>query len=185
VRMESREPRKEKGFLYNVSQKTIEFIDEDYALTSTDLLINDDGANEVADLALVRESRKQITFFHLKYKLSAGSKPGYAREDVSELIDQGLRTGHWIRSPNLLARLMERIGKNSTLARGQKKRLRDLAKRFFPDEWIYSVVLVQPGLSKNSLIRQKNPSQTEQLLLSLRDRTTADYGADFRVWMSP
>lgn len=133
---------------------------------------------------LIREGRKRITYFHLKYKLSSGDAPGRSRKDLSELIDQGIRTGHWIRSPNLIKRLAERVEKNSTVERGDKKQLAKLAKSFFPDEWTYSVVLVQPGLSKEKLMKPETPSQAEQLLLGLRDRMTADYGAEFSIWMS-
>lgn len=192
------DPDTKEVYVYNVLDKTIRLIKSEYSLGPSDLLICDDRAHEVADLVLIREDRKRITFFHCKYKVSKGRVAGAARADVTELADQGVRNGHWIRAAELMERLRKRVEstrvarkkepkkKGSTIEHGSASQLDKLAASFFPDQWSYSVVLVQPGLSKEKVERPEpeQPSQAEQLLLMLHDRITADYGATFRVWSS-
>lgn len=182
LKKEARSPEDE--YKLNVLQRTIEIIREELNLGTEDLLVTDDRANEVADLVLIRWSLRKVIFFHCKYKVSAGRKPGASRHDVSELADQGVRTGHWIWAGNLLDRLSERVKGLSKMVHGRARKLRSLAKAFYPDQWRYEVVLVQPGLSRAKLLDQPSPSQAEQLLLMLYDRITADYGAAFKVWTS-
>lgn len=174
------------GYRWNVQERTRELIREQNYLHDEDFLICDDRANEVADFVLIQGGLlKKISFFHCKYKISKTSGPGFAREDISELIDQGVRTGNWIRAATLLTRLESRLGGSSQLIHGNLKAFQDLAASFSPTEWTYAVCLVQPGISRKILLARKAPSQTEQLLIVACDRTLADYGANFTVWTSP
>jgi hypothetical protein len=184
LKKETDPPRKEKGFRFNVTQKAIRIVQSEYRFAADDLFISDDRAHEVADLVLIESGDKTITFFLLNYKVSPGKEPGFSRLDLSELADQAVRTGHWIRSPRLMERLKQRVASGSKILHGDLAQLKKLANDFRPDEWTYWVVIVQPGLSRDILLHQSGPSQAEQLLLMLRDRITADYGASFSVWTS-
>jgi superfamily II DNA or RNA helicase len=181
--------------LYNVQQRTELIIEEEYQPGPKDFLICDDRANEVADYILIQGGlRRKITFFHCKYKGTHKSKssdastprpakPGLNKKDLTELTEQAVRTGYWIRAPNLITRLLERIGGLSKLTHGSQADLEELSRHFSPDAWSYAVTLVQPGLSRGQLIEGNSASQAEQLLIVVSDRIT-DYGARFEVWAS-
>lgn len=177
-------------YRYNVQQKTELIIGNEYKPGAEDFLICDDRANEVADYILIQGGlRRKITFFHCKYKgthtRKSGprpAKPGLDKKDLTELTEQAVRTGYWIRAPNLIRRLLERIGGISKVIHGKLADLEKLSDRFSPDEWSYAVTLVQPGLSRGQLISGTDPSQAEQLLIVVSDRITTDYGARFEVW---
>lgn len=183
------------GFQWNVQERTVNIIRDEYNLGSDDFLICDDRANEVADFVLIQGGlRHKIAFFHCKYKKVSKKKngkqqtdkkppiAGLSREDITELTDQGVRTGHWIRTPNLLERLLGRIAGISKLVHGDINDLKVLASKFAPDEWTYAVTLVQPGLSRSKLVKAAAPSQAEQLLVVLWDRIATEYDATFLVW---
>ena len=177
------------GFHWNVQEKTRETIENLYSLGTDDFLVCDDRANEIADYVLIQGGlRKKITFFHCKYQMAGTMKkpqgPGVSREEITELTDQGVRTGHWIGATNLVDRLLSRIATLSKLVCGTEADLKALARNFYPSEWTYAVVLVQPGLSRDKLISSQKPSQAEQLLIVLADRITTDYGAKFLIWTS-
>jgi hypothetical protein len=181
-------------YLYNVQQKTEQIIKVEYAPGPDDFLICDDRANEVADYILIQAGlRRKITFFHCKYKIPSKGKPGekarpakpaLSKKDLTELTEQAVRTGYWIRTPNLITRLLLRIGGRSKLIHGSLADLKRLEDEFSPDAWSYAVTLVQPGLSRGQLIKAKSPSQAEQLLIVVSDRVSTDYGARFEVWTS-
>jgi hypothetical protein len=168
-----------------VQERTLELIRVQYYLEDDVFLICDDRANEVADFVLIQAGLlKKISFFHCKYKISTSDEPGISSDDISELIDQGVRTGHWIRAATLLTRLEDRLDGISELIHGDAKAFKNLAASFSPTEWTYAVCLVQPGISREKLLNRKAPSQTEQLLIVACDRILADYGANFTVWTS-
>jgi superfamily II DNA or RNA helicase len=184
----------EAPYLYNVQQRTELLIAAEYMLGPWDFLICDDRANEAADYVLIQgDLRKKITFFHCKYKVS-GHKPkgetrprtpGLNRADLTELVDQAVRTAYWIRASNLIDRLLDRMSGRSSLSRmvhGKQEGLKNFAKTFAPDDWLYAVVLVQPALSRSQLISASKPSQAEQLLIAVSDRIETDYAADFKIW---
>jgi superfamily II DNA or RNA helicase len=185
-------------FSYNVQDKTELIIRAEYKLGTDDFLICDDRANEVADYVLIQAGkRKKITFFHCKYKTGGKGKakdaekkerpaePGLNKKDLTELTEQAVRTGYWIRVPNLIKRLLGRMIDGSKLSKLKHGSMSDFKRRFTkfaPDDWSYAVTLVQPGLSRDQLISGTDPSQAEQLLIVVSDRITTDYGAKFKVW---
>lgn len=171
----------ENGFQYNVQQKTIELIKP--SLCDNDILVIDDRSNEVADIVVIRPLSKIVEFYHCKYKISEGNKPGANKLDITELIDQGIRTGYWIHSTHLFSRLLYRLSGKSCLVKGSIKKLTELNKRFYPFEWKYKVVLVQPAISKHEVFRKKTVSNIEKLLCTLYDRTR-DANADLEIWGS-
>jgi hypothetical protein len=169
------------GYLFNVQQKAIEFIRP--TLHQNDYLIIDDRKDEVADLVCFRLSEKIIEFYHCKYKVSDGRVPGANKLDITELIDQGIRNGNWIYSANLVTRLIERIQGNSILVQGTLAGLRELEHNFYPNQWSYKVVLVQPGIKKERVFRDNTITNIEELLCTLYDRTQG-INAEFEVWGS-
>lgn len=185
-------------FIWNVQTKTTEIIRNEFNLGADDFLICDDRANEVADLVLVQGGlRRKITLFHCKYKKidkkqtekkqngKKAAEPGLNKKDLTELADQGMRSGYWVNAPNLLQRLLSRMtGKLSYLLHGKEDDLKTLATKFAPDEWNYAVTLVQPGFTRKDLVKSAKPSQTEQLLIVLWDRITTEYGAAFSIWIN-
>jgi superfamily II DNA or RNA helicase len=188
--------------LYNVQERTEQIIRDEYDLGPEDFLICDDRANEVADYILIQGGlRRKITFFHCKYAQSSGKSKskdstagsiekdhdelsgGLSKKDLTELTEQAVRTGNWIRAPNLLERLLDRMTKGAKLSTVKHGELDDLKKLSIrPHEWAYAVTLVQPGLSRRQLIKGIEPSQAEQLLIVISDRIVTDYGAGFKVW---
>lgn len=177
VHRESKQAR--FGYTYNVQQKTIELISP--TLQQGNFLIDDDRANEIADVVVIRTDKREIEFYHCKYKVSDGREPGADKSDITELVEQCLRTGHWIYSVNLIDRLINRIEGNSELVVGDINDLKVLGEDFYPNLWKYKVILVQPGIKKESVFRGNR--NIEKLLCTLYDRTLS-VNADFEFWGS-
>lgn len=178
LKREAKQPR--SGYQFNVQEKTIEHIRP--SLDSIDLLIVDDRAHEVADLICIRPGTKVIEFYHCKYKVSDGLTPGAAKSDFTELTEQGIRNGHWIYNARLISRLIERTSGNSNVIHGTHQALQQIGRNFYPNQWSYKIVLVQPGIKKERVFRA-SPSNIERLLCTLYDRTVG-IDSSFEVWGS-
>lgn len=179
IRRESRPAR--NGYEFNIQDKCIDLINE--FSKPDDFIIIDDRANEIADVIRISPVEKSIEFYHCKFKVSPSKTPGANLSDIKELFEQGIRNGHWIFSSNLIDRLIDRIEGNSELRTGTIDDLRVLNNHFQVTQWNYNVILVQPGLSKYSVLPKSRKSNIEKLLVALLDRTNT-INAQLSIWMS-
>ena len=114
-------------------------------------IIEDDGSGEIADFIVINDNH--IGFYHCKAakEISAGLRV----DEFYVLIGQAIRSNKWIRKNKLLDQIIKRIEKKpERLIQGNIDDLKNIGKSFF--SYNYTVHLVQPGLSYNSLITSES-----------------------------
>ena len=77
---------------------------------SYDIIFNDDGAGEIADLVAIREAPDHIAvdLYHCKY-CGSGQRPGARVDDAYVVAGQASRSAKWLhKGPALFQRLLER-----------------------------------------------------------------------------
>ncbi len=121
-----------------------------------DVVIDDDGSGEVADIVALRidDEYLDIHLTHCKYAL--GGKPGARVADLYEVCGQAQKSVHWRHHPDLLfGHLIRReqrrlrMGRRSGFERGTGSDLyglEELARTLRPR---LSVTIAQPGLSRS------------------------------------
>ncbi|MFD7431222.1 DEAD/DEAH box helicase [Streptomyces sp. NPDC059818] len=157
------------------------------ATGSFDILIDDDGAGEAADLVGLAVDGKHldVTLVHCKY---SQEKAGMRVKDLYEVCGQAMRGAKWRRGPmqHLLAHLNDRAGKyaqrNNGISPydvGDPKKLfaiREQAHMLIPR---FHTIIAQPGLQASKA------TNDQLLLLAGADKYVQDTTAgDFTVYCS-
>lgn len=126
-----------------------------------DVIINDDGQGEAADLVALKVTENQI-FLHLVHcKYSSGNEPGARVKDLYEVCGQAQRSIHWKHAG--LVHLYKHIYHRESLwqkrggSRFLKGRIEDLAtirNRARAAKINLEVTIVQPGLSAGQVTNE-------------------------------
>jgi len=137
----------------SIQYRTLEVLKED----DFDIIYDDDGAGEIADIVTVKETDNEIyiQFYHLKY--AHGETVGKRVADFYEVCGQAQKSIRWkYRSGyDFFERLLKREVKKkngherSRIERGSKndlERLLHIAKNKKPMK--FEIFIVQPGMSK-------------------------------------
>lgn len=179
IKKEAEEP-KEAGKIYNVQQKTIKVITDSPDYLDDDIIVIDDGAGEMADIIWFSVEKKIIHFFHCKFSYT--DKSGANMSNITELLQQAMRNCIWIRSSFIIKQLLNRVDKtkNSRILNDKYDELNELNEDFIPTDWVYNVYLVQPGLSKLAVFKDKQ-TNVEKLLIILHDRLQSS-GCNLKIW---
>ncbi|MFG1873206.1 DEAD/DEAH box helicase [Sphaerisporangium sp. NPDC049003] len=119
-----------------------------------DLVIDDDGPNEVADIVAARIEGKQlhVNLVHCKY--AHAGVPGARIDDLYEVCGQVHKSTKWRHRPtrlfeNLIRREgHRRTGGKSGLMKGTDQTLYELAQRAPLLQPKFTITIVQPGVSK-------------------------------------
>jgi superfamily II DNA or RNA helicase len=119
-----------------------------------DVVFNDDGSGEIADLVAIREidHEIQIDLYHCKY-CNAGSAPGARVDDTYVVSGQASRSVKWLhRGSAIFQRLLERYGKsmeggNDRLLKGTAEDLEVLKRKARNVDAKLSFIIVQPAVS--------------------------------------
>ncbi|MER5522495.1 hypothetical protein [Streptomyces sp. NPDC002763] len=119
-----------------------------------DLVIDDDGAGEVADIVAARIEGNQlhVNLVHCKY--AHGDVPGARVADLYEVCGQVHKSTKWRHRPGrLFSNLIRREGHRreqgrSGLEKGTDQTLYELAQRAPLLEPKFTITIVQPGVSK-------------------------------------
>ena len=177
IRVESqRQERRPQSIQYRVIQRLLNG-PWDYPY---DLVVDDDAANEAADIVAFRADAEelQIHLFHCKF--SSASQPGGRVEDLYEVCGQAQRSARWRHAVDrLLTRVLERdanrvaAGRRTQFEKGTKEALAALRNRAHLLRPRLTVFIVQPGLSKSGV----SVSQRELLATTetfLKDTSHAD-----------
>ncbi|HHC6571431.1 TPA: DEAD/DEAH box helicase [Vibrio parahaemolyticus] len=139
----------------SIQYHTIQQIKDDY-----DLVFDDDGAGEVADVVAIKNNDdKELTIdlFHCKYcaKKDGITTPGARVDDVYQVSGQAEKSIKWFADKEkLIVRLMERErtrlkqGKPSRIDKGRYEDLIHLAKVARYASFKLGVAIVQPAISK-------------------------------------
>lgn len=154
-----------------------------------DIIFDDDGAGESADVVAIRivedDLRKflDVELYHLKY---SKEKPGGRIDDLYVVCGQAQRSVTWLvshqRRFELFTHLLKRddarhqAGKSSRFELGDSDKLleiRDMSRRY---DVRLKVIVVQPGLSK------EKATESQLRLLAVTERYLTDtYAVPFRV----
>lgn len=159
-----------------------------------DVIFDDDGANEAADIVAITIDRSmpavpriEVELYHLKY---AGGEPGRRLEDLYVVCGQAQRSTSWLVNhgrrtdlfTHLLSRNDQRIqrGAPGRFERGNEDLLLQIREMSRRADVKLKVWIVQPGLSKASA------SQGQLMLLAVTERFLSDtYEIPFAVMCSP
>ena len=148
IRIESQGPgRNEKSIQYFISEK----IKNDF-----NIIFNDDGAGEAADLIAMREESKDsilIRLIHCKY--SSEDNPGARITDIYELCGQAQKSIKWKHcgmaffADHIKRRESQwQVDRKSRFIKGDFKDLVKIKKKARHSKIIFEIFIVQPGLSK-------------------------------------
>lgn len=150
IRAESQGPQKQAD---TVQRRVIERLLK--AEPGYDIVFDDDGTGEVADVVAIRRSGRTliIDLFHCKY--SAGRMPGARVEDLYEVCGQAQKSVRWAEGfTELLHHLRRRedarqaAGHSTRFERGSMNSLVALINQSREMHSEFSVTLVQPGYSR-------------------------------------
>ena len=162
-----------------VINKTIEIIRP--KLHSSDILILDDGANEISDLVWIQDYDKIVNLVHCKP--TKGLKAGCRVGDSDILFAQALRSIHWVSSSILLDRLNDRInsGGNSQILIGANN-FQGIFNTYKINEWRFNIILAQPGFKKGQVSDpQRARNNVYELAIPMFERIRSG-NATMEVW---
>lgn len=155
--------------------------------SAQDVIIDDDGTGEVADLVCLRaiDGTLVVHFVHCKY--SSESNPGARLADLFEVLGQAQRSAAWRRDVDgLFARLIRRertrakAGRPSGMVRGTIEELHTLFEQSPNLLTRLQITVAQPGLSATAV------KDRHLELLASADTFIADTAQSLLgVWCSP
>jgi len=126
-------------------------------IDSYDIIFNDDGAGEVADLVAIRETNDHIVvdLYHCKY-CGSGQRPCSRVEDAYVVAGQASRSAKWLhKGPSLFQRLLARYAGNRTrtqrLLKGTPQQIDLLRLKANDLEMRMGFFIVQPAISAASV----------------------------------
>jgi superfamily II DNA or RNA helicase len=162
-----------------VINKTVELIRP--KLHPSDVLILDDGANEISDLIWIQDHDKIVNLIHCKpsKKPKAGCRVG----DSDILFAQALRSIHWVSSSILLDRLNDRIsgGLNSKILIGASN-FQGIFNTYKINEWRFNIILSQPGFKRGQVSDpQRSRNNVYELAIPMFERIRAG-NATLEIW---
>jgi hypothetical protein len=121
---------------------------------SYDIIFNDDGAGEIADLVAIREAPDHIAvdLYHCKY-CNSGQRPGARVDDAYVVAGQASRSAKWLhKGPALFQRLVDRysVGGGAgvqRLLKGTPQQIDVLRHKARDIEMRMKFYIVQPAFS--------------------------------------
>ena len=156
------------------------------ALPADTIVVKDHGSGEMADFIAVQPKARTISFYHCKAtkKPKKGSaQPGVRVEDLYDVLGQACRNRSWVRSPDLLSEIVDRIEgatRSTKIVSGKLTDLKAATKAFVSNSWSYEIVAVQPGLHCAKATTGKNVNQ----LLVATAEWLIGCEAKFSIWGS-
>jgi hypothetical protein len=163
---------------------TVQFrtIEKLMAETDWEVVIDDDGSGELADIVLMRRAEKdlEVLFVHCKYSKKA--TPGARIDDLYDVCGQAMKMNRAKSLPELIARRLlrretarQKEGRTG-IVHGSSESLALLVREARFRKLRATIAIVQPGMSKAGV------SEDMRALLGGTDRFLADtHGVKFRV----
>jgi superfamily II DNA or RNA helicase len=131
-------------------------------LAEWDLVIDDDGTGEVADIVAMRVDDKELQVLLVHCKYSSEDQPGYRVGDLYEVCGQAQKSVNWRRNIPLLFRNLERRERGRRQAGAPTGFQVGTAPSFYQVEEkarhlrsSFTMAIAQPGLSKASVSKQQ------------------------------
>jgi hypothetical protein len=123
-----------------------------------DIVFNDDGAGEIADLVAIRDKPDhiQVDLFHCKY-CGSGQNPGARVDDAYVVSGQASRSVKWLhKGPALFERLLKRYDHShqkgfNRLLKGLPEQIDKLQQKARLVEVRMGFVIVQPAFSQQAM----------------------------------
>jgi len=111
----------------------------------------------VADFVTIDEGGNSVEFAFYHAKACKGAKPGERVEDVYEVCGQAVKSTRWAIEPvRLVDRLLSRVrSRPQRLILGSIDDLKALRNSVSRKEVSYTVLLVQPGISKGAMGQER------------------------------
>ena len=122
------------------------------ALTAGAIVVKDHGSGEIADFIAIQPKARIVAFYHCKATKkpkNGPATPGVRVDDLYDVLGQACRNRSWIRSPNLITEIVDRIesGNRSTaIVSGKLADFKKVSNTFISNAWAYEIIAVQPGL---------------------------------------
>ncbi len=156
-------------------------------LADWDIVINDDGANEIADIVAIKQQDPDTILMELVHcKYSSSDTAGARLKDVYEVAGQAIRSAKWksMGIPKVYKHIKHREKlwkknhgeKSSRFRKGSLERLKFYEKLSRRAKIKFSIVIVQPGLSE-----QKVGIEILRVLGSVKSYVGQTTRADFTV----
>ena len=133
----------------NGTQSIHEHLRQQLENSASDVILYDHGTGEIADYVTVASVDEQtdIAFYHCKG--SSRANAGARVEDVYEVCGQAQKSVAWATLASLERRL--RLRNHGTFVRGSRDVLYRLIERAKTTRVRFSIVIVQPGISRRRL----------------------------------
>ena len=134
----------------SIQTKAIEYVD---GLDDWDLIIDDDGPGEAADVVALKVSGARLVVNLIHCKFSSSASPGHRVKDLYEVCGQAIKSVDKMRNPDLLLRNLIRRERNrrpalNNVIKGDENSLLailDKVHTLIPD---FTITIVQPGVKK-------------------------------------
>lgn len=180
IRKESQGPGRDPD---SVQYRTIEHLANEQVW---DVIIDDDGTGEVADVVLIKHSGHLLELMLAHCKYSHGDAPGARVADVYEVCGQAAKS-HKARAqaPLMLEKLIRREKKRQTekgfsgLILGTETQLLELAGLAHLSDVAVTVVIAQPGISQERMTHAQ-----AEVLASTAQYLNETHSSAFRVLCS-
>lgn len=131
-------------------------------LADWQLIIDDDGAGEIADIVAIRADDKDLHVLLVHCKYSSSDTPGHRVEDLYEVCGQANKSVKWKRNTgvffrNLIRREKKRLKTRgrSGFEKGNAQVLSELAERARLLKPTFAISLAQPGVSKAEVSKEQ------------------------------
>ncbi len=160
IKKESQGPNRDAD---SIQAKAIEYIN---SLSNWDLVIDDDGSGEIADIVALKAEGESLKIYLVHCKYSSEKGPGGRVEDLYEVCGQAQKSVAWRKNLETLFRNLIRREKNRQSKYGRSGvlvgnpvillELQEKSRFLRPD---LSIFIAQPGVSKERI----SPQQLELL----------------------
>jgi len=160
IRKESQGPNRDAD---SIQARAVEYIRQ---LTEWDVIIDDDGPGEMADIVAIRANGDRLLVELAHCKFSSEEEPGGRVDDLYEVCGQAQKSVRWRRNTDLFFQKLIHRERNRAKRHNQSGfivgdinalyRLKERSRQFLVD---FGVYIIQPGL----LIDAASPQQLELL----------------------
>lgn len=176
-----------KGSVHRPNSIQQKRIDDLIATGKFDLIIDDDGAGEIADIvAIGHDATKEVVSVLLSHCKYTNSTPGKRIADLYEVCGQAQRSSHWKTKPDSMLNYLESRIRRSGASGTRKfvvgnmtilKRYLTLLKQY---KVSFDIEAVQPGVQKSKITDDQ-----KELLVATKAFLQITTGAPFTLVCSP
>jgi len=142
----------------DVGMSVQRFIGEVF-LSSSDpqlIVINDHGAQEIADIIAIDMARNHITLIHVKsagYTNGKPDKPGGRKSDLEDVVSQALCSCRWIKHEGFAREIQRRITERpaTRVLRGNSSQVQKFVAEYSPVLFSFEIIIAQPATRSSRL----------------------------------